>query len=145
MEKIQILFKDSYLSMIKNSQGTKIFRDFFGKIKNKKINLTDEGRRSCALFVSSVLYHFNLIKSPHLTVDGTIKDMRKSGWFETKKPKKGSVILWEKKKGHHHIGFYLSNQKAISNNRKKRMPTVHHFTFNQKRKIEALFWHKKIN
>jgi len=145
MEKIQILFKDNYLSMIKNSQGTKIFRDFFGKIKNKKINSTDKGRRSCAFFVSSILYHFNLIKSPHLTVDGTIKDMRKSGWFEIKKPKEGSIILWEKQKGHYHIGFYLGGQKAISNNRKKRMPTVHHFTFSQKRRIENLFSHRKIS
>ena len=145
MGKPKLLLKESYLSMIKNSEGVKIFRDFWGKIKDKKENLTKNGRHSCAFSVSSILYHFNLINSPHLTVKGTIKDIRKSGWFEIEEFKKGSVILWEKKRGHQHLGFYLTNKKAISNSRRKRVPTIHDFTFNQKRKIEKIFWHKKLN
>jgi len=144
MRKSQLLLKDNYLSMIKNSQGTKIFRDFFAKIKNKKINLTGKGKHSCALFVSSILHHFNLIQSPHLTVDGTIKDMRKSGWFEIERLKTGAVLLWQKQKSHYHLGFYLGEEKAISNDKIKKVPLTHNFTFNQKRKIEKIFWHKKI-
>jgi len=145
MVKPILLLKDSYLSMIKNSEETEMFRDFWGKIRDKKENLTKNGQRSCAFFVTSVLYHFKLIKSPHLTVCGTIRDMRKSSWFEIEKPKNGSVILWEKKRGHYHLGFYLGSKKAISNSRKKRTPIIHHFTFNGKRGIKAFFWNKRIN
>ena len=142
MRKPKLLLKESYLSMIKNSQGTKIFRDFFGKFGGKKENLTKNGRLSCAFFVSSILHHFNLIKKPHLTVNGTIQDMKKSGWIEIDTPQKGSIILWGKRRGHYHLGFYLGNKRAISNSRKKRIPTIHHFTFNHKREIEKIFWHK---
>jgi len=145
MRNLQLLLKDNYLSMIKNSQGTKIFRDFFVKIKNKKINLTGKGKHSCALFVSSILYHFNLIQSPHLTVDGTIKDMRKSGWLEIQRLKTGAVLLWNKQKGHYHLGFYLGKERATSNDRKKRVPQIHHITFKNKRRVKAIFWHYKLN
>ena len=146
MRKVKLLFKNSYLSMVKNSQGTRMFRDFFGKIKNKEENLTKNGRRSCAFFVSLILHHFNLIKFPHLTVRGTIADMKRSGWFKIKKPREGSVILWERKKGRYHLGFYIGNRKAISHDRRKRTPIIHCFTSpnNEKRKIEAFFWTQKI-
>jgi len=112
----------------------------------KKIeNLTENGVLSCAFFVSSILYLFGLIQNIHLSVKGAVKDMKKSGWFEISKPKRGSVLLWEKKDEHYHLGFYLGNQKAISNNFKKKMPIIHHFTYKRKRKIEAIFWHKKLS
>lgn len=144
MQKPKLLLKESYFAMIKNSEGTRMFRDFWGKIGGKKENLTKDGQRSCAFFVSAILRHFNLIKRPHLTVNGTLNDMKKSSWLEIKKPRKGSVILWEKKRGHYHFGFYLGDRKAVSNNREKRVPKIHHFTFNRKRKIEKIFWHRKL-
>jgi len=146
MGKVKLLFKNSYLSMIKNSQGTKMFRDFFGKIRNKKENLTKNGRRSCAFFVSSILYHFHLIKDLHLTVNGTIRDMKKAGWFRTREPREGSVILWEKRRGRYHLGFYLGERKAISNDKRGRTPIIHDLNspHGEKRQIESFFSHKKI-
>lgn len=144
MEKPKFLLKKSYLAMIENSAKAKIFQDYF--VKNKKIeNITESGIFSCAFFVSSILYLFGLIEKIHLPVKGAVKDMNKSGWFEILRPRKGSVLLWEEKEGHYHLGFYLGYQKAISNNYQKKVPAIHHFTYNGKRKIEKIFWHKKLN
>jgi len=96
---------------------------------------------------------FGLIKMPHATVNGTIKDLKKSGWKQIKKPKIGSVLTWEEMKLNgsinKHIGFYIGNGKAISNNYKSGTPIIHHWTFGRKngkpiRKIEAIFWNKKL-
>lgn len=146
MTKPKLLFKESYLLMIKNSKGTKMFRDFFGEINGRKENLTKDGQRSCAFFVSSILYHFYLIRDLHLTVNGTIRDMKKAGWFKTRKPKKGSVILWKKRRDRYHLGFYLGGKKSISNDKRKRTPIIHGLNnpHGEKRQIESFFSHKKI-
>ncbi|MFH0987661.1 MAG: hypothetical protein V1841_02080 [Patescibacteria group bacterium] len=138
-KKLKILLRDSYLGMIRNSEGTKMFRDFFGRVGKNKRNLAKEGRTSCALFVSSIIHHFKLIKEPHLTVSGTLKDMKISGWLKTKNPLPGDVILWDKKNGHYHLGFCLGRDKAISNDREKGLPLSHNLTFGGKRKIKAFF------
>jgi len=151
--RLKIPLKKNYLKMIRNSEGTKIFQDFYG-IYNRKINnLTKGGKLSCAFFVSSILYLFGLIKNIHLGVTretegiaslGLLEDMQKSGWFEISRPKIGCVLLWEKKKGHFHIGFYLGNKKAISNSSTKRKVVIHDYKFDRKRKIEKIFWYKKL-
>ena len=142
--KPKFILKKTYLARIKKSKGTKMFQDCF--VKNKKIeNITQKGIRSCALFVSSILCLFGLIQSVHATIKGTIQDMKKFGWIEISRPKQGSVLLWEEKNRYYHLGFYLGSQKAISNDPKKRTIQIHHFTFQGKRKIEKIFWHKKLN
>lgn len=150
---MKIPLKKNYLAMIRNSEGTKMFRDFFCIYDSKAKNLTKEGKLSCAFFVSSVLYWFGLIKNIHLGVtketediapQGLLEDMERSGWFEISLPKKGCVLLWEKIEGHFHVGFFWGNKKAISNSFKKRMVVIHDFKFKGKRKIEKAFWHKKL-
>jgi len=42
-----------------------------------------------------ILYLFKLIKNVHTTVNSTVKDLQKSGWKLIKKPKVGSIIVWE--------------------------------------------------
>jgi len=66
---------------------------------------------------------------------------------EIKKPKKGSVLVWEKAQFeddglHGHIGFYIGNKKAISNDYKTGCPAEHNYQF---RKIESIWWHSKID
>ena len=152
---IPILF-DTYIAVIKNSVGSKMFRNFYAKVDGKKTDIMKNGDLSCAWFVSSLLYLFKLIKDAHATVNGTIKDLQQSGWKKIKKPKIGSVIVWEKidfgnKDLHKHIGFYIGNNKAIStSNSKKGQPIIHHWTYGIKRnkpvrKVKAIFWHKKLN
>ncbi len=162
---IPILF-DTYIAVIKNSVGSKIFRNFYAEVDGKKIDITKNGNLSCAWFVSSLLYLFKLTKDVHATVDGMIRDLQQSGWKKIspkgeyasgeKRPKIGSILVWEKidfgnKDFHKHIGFYIGNNKAISTNSfKKGRPVIHHWTYGIKRnksvrKIEAIFWNKKIN
>jgi len=138
--------RKNYLAMIEKSEGTRIFQHRFAIDENGKVkDLTERGRLSCAFFVSSILYLCGLISKIHLTVKSTIKDLKKCGWFETSQLKKGCILLWGKKKNHYHLGFYLGNKKAISNSPLKRKPIIHHFTFKGKRKIEKIFWHKKLD
>ena len=145
--------KKNYLAMIRNSERTKMFRDFLGFYDGKTKNLTKGGELSCAFFVSSILYLFGLIKNIHLGVTketedivatGLLEDMRKSGWFEISRPKKGCVLLWGKVEGHFHVGFYLGNKKAISTSSQKRRVAIHDYKFKRKRKLEKSFWHKKL-
>jgi hypothetical protein len=92
-------------------------------------------------------------------VDGTLKDMKKSGWKEIpfdfaqgkQKPKLGCVILWENQRGHEHLGFYIGEESAISHRLEKRMPIEHYWTYgvdkngNPKRKIISLYWNNKLS
>lgn len=153
---IPILF-DTYIAIIKNSVGSKMFRNSYAKINGKKTDILQNGMLSCAFFVSSTLFLFKLIKEIHGTVDGTVRDLEQSDWQKIAKPKIGSIIVWEKidfgnKDFHKHIGFYIGNNKAIStsSNSKKGQPIIHHCTYGIKRnkpvrKVEAIFWNKKLN
>ncbi len=151
--KITIDWRNSYLKMISNSVGTKLFRNFYIYLGKKRKDAVEGGKLSCAFFVSSILRNFGLIKEPHLTVKSALKDMKQSGWFEIKKPRQGAILVWEKRKDergiHKHIGFYICNHRAISNSFYQRKPIRHHWTFGKKgsksyRRIVMIFWHKKL-
>lgn len=148
--KSKLLIFDSYLATIKNSVGTKMFRNLFLNVNGKKTDVLKNGDLSCAYFVSSILYLFGLIKEKHATVDGSIKGMKRFGWKIIKKPKIGCVILWDLKDGHRHLGFYLGGKSAISHRPEKRVPVKHHWTYgvdkngNPKRKILAFHWNDKL-
>ena len=153
-QKVTLNLFDTYLTVIRNSVGSKIFRNFYAEVDGKKTDIMKNGIYSCAWFVSSLLYLLKLIKQPHATVDGTIKDLKQSGWKKIKKPKIGSVLLWElidcgNNEFHRHIGFYVGNNKAVSTSQKLKCPVIHHWTYGIKknrpiRKIEAIFWNKKL-
>ncbi|MCH7883107.1 hypothetical protein IIA95_01685 [Patescibacteria group bacterium] len=151
---IPILY-ETYLVVIKNSVGSRLFRNFYANVRGKKTDIMQHGALSCAFFVSSILAMFKLIGEFHGTVDGTAKDLKQSGWKLITKPRTGCILVWgkivsDKKNSHKHIGFYIGNRKAISNNSKLGQPVIHHWTFGAKngkpkRKIEAIYWHKKLN
>ncbi|OGZ31882.1 MAG: hypothetical protein A2V69_00510 [Candidatus Portnoybacteria bacterium RBG_13_40_8] len=148
----KIVVYGSYLQMIKNSVGTRIFRNLYLMNNGKKIDATKNGDLSCAFFVSNILLIWDLISGGHATVEATTKDMEKSGWEKIPKEKirPGDVIVWEKKlfvngKRHFHNGFYIGNKKAISNDSKKKMPVIHSWDYNGKRKIVSIYAHPKLN
>lgn len=141
---------ETYLATIKNSQGTKLFKNFYAKVNGKETDITKNGILSCAFYASNILHMSKLINSPHVTVSGTIADLEKHGWQKIKRPKIGSVLVWEAimdRDGnpHRHIGFYIGHDQAISNNSKKGYPVAHHWTFGNKknkpvRKVENIYW-----
>lgn len=149
MKKIIPLPFENYLAVIKNSVGSKLFRNFYAKINGKRADIMRDGKLSCAFYVSAILVLFTLIKSTHGTVDGTVKDLQKSGWRSIKKPRIGSIIVWEEVDFgggdvHKHIGFFIGGDKAISNNSELGYPVRHHWTFHNKRKVTMIFWNPKL-
>jgi len=151
MKKQQVipLLKETYLMVIKNSIGSKMFRSLYAKVDGKKTDITRRGDLSCAFYASSVLFLFGLIKKKHATVSSTIKDLKRVGWKEIKKPKIGSVLIWAEKEyengeKYKHIGFYIGNEKAISNSPKYRYPIEHSWNRLQERKIVSILWNPEL-
>ncbi len=148
-KKQAVIFMDTYLAVVRNSVGSKMFRNLYVRIDGKKEDITENGNLSCAIFVSSILFLFKLIKEVHATVNGTTRDLKEFGWQEIKKPKNGCVLVWAEKdfgqgSKHKHIGFYVGNKKAISNNSKYGYPKEHGWNIFDGRKIEAIFWHPNL-
>jgi len=150
-QKIELRLLDSYLATIENSIGTKMFRNLYADVKGKKIDITENGENSCALFASSILVMFGLLKRRHATVKGTLKSMKRSRWAKIKRPKTGAVLIWGpwEKNGHSHMGFYVKDNMAMSNSSKNGTPAKHHWTYGikngkPKRPIESIWWHKSL-
>lgn len=151
MDKDKVNIKKSYLAMAKNSIDSKSFQNLYLKNEQEgKKEVLENGKLSCAFFVSFILHGFDLLKIPHATVSSLKEDMESSGWEKIKELKEGAILIWKKKKEHKHTGFYIGNNQAISNNYKKQVPIKHHVTFGKKsepsyRKIETIFWHPILN
>jgi hypothetical protein len=126
----------SYLQVIKNSVGSHMFRNFYVLRDGKVFDALQNGGRSCAFFVSSILVIFKKLESFHNTVYSTIRDMEKSGWVEVQDLKPGDVIVWEAQEResgtYSHIGFHIGEGKAISTSDASGTPIVHHENQNQK-------------
>ncbi len=133
---LHLLHADTYLAMIEGSIGTQAYRHAYGLVDGQRTDLTQNGTLSCAFFVSDVLRRFRLLQEPHLRVQGTMRDLRASGWEETATPKPGDVLVWEPitdvdGERHFHIGFYVGGLEAISNLTSKGAPGRHHWTFGE--------------
>ncbi len=157
-KKVSLFFKN-YLAQIKKSLGTKMFQNYFLKVGDKEKDILENGRLSCAVFVSSLLILKGLIqgppRSPHAIVKSLIKNLEDSGWYKIPQPRPGAVLVWEaaqigsSSKITDHIGFYLGQNRAISNNLEARTPLEHHWTYGTKngkpvRKVTAIYWHRKL-
>lgn len=134
----------TYLAAIKNSIGSKQYRSLFADVDGTRMDLTEDGRLACALYASWILFHFGFLKAPHVTVDGTVKDLRESGWKDVEEPKEGDVLVWEPtmehdpNEPHQHIGFYIGNGRAVSNSSKLREIVEHDLTFEGRRRLISI-------
>ncbi len=147
--KITPLIKESVLAFVKNSVESNMFRNLYADINGEKKDILEDGRVSCAVFTSAILLQFGLIKEGHATVNGTIKDMEMFGWYKIDEPKEECILVWEPIElggsTNKHTGFYIGNDQAISNSYTKRTPQIHHWTYDDTRKIIAMYWHDKLN
>ncbi len=141
------LLQQSYITMIKNSIWTRIFRNNFFELNWKTIDVVKNWSDSCAYFVSSLLKIFDLIGNIHVTVDWTVKDILKYWWeeYKWKEIQIGSILVWEVKNWHKHIWFYVWNNKAISNSSRKKEIIKHNRDYNSKRNIEKIYVNSKIS
>src|SRR3989344_2481781 len=146
-EEVVRLVPETYIAMIENSVGTKMFQTFYAQVAGTKTNVVEGGKLSCAFYVTSVLVIFGLIQRIHGTVVPTLQDLKESGWREVKKPRPGSVVVW-KEAGHiapisqRHIGFYLGDDTAVSNNHKLGYPCKHSMN-HLDREVDLILWNKK--
>lgn len=152
---IKPLLFETYLAMINNAVGSTMFQTGYAEIDGIKEDIMKGGELSCAFFVSSILSIFNLIDEPHATVKSTVKKMEEAGWIKIDKLEPGCVLIWDEKEQlkwglHIHIGFYVGNDEAVSNNPTGVTPYKHHYTFGTKdngepeRKYTAIYTHPKF-
>ena len=110
--------RSTYLSMIENSVGTKMFQSCFFKKVNTDWSVSsdvcDEGRLSCAFHVSGILKMMDLVRVMCVTVGGLERELNNTGWREciVYPLEIGDVIFWEAMKNsdgkeHRHCGFYV--------------------------------------
>lgn len=131
-----------------------MFQEFY--INNKDI--LNQGSVWCAYFVSNLLKQFNLTPVGRANVDRVIVDLEKKWWShlpvttDAKQIPAGSILVREASHGetynkmHKHIGFYIGDEQAISNNsihftglvNAGFVPVQHHRTYNNTRNITAI-------
>ncbi len=160
---VKLLFKENYLAMIRNAAKGEnhMFRNFFITIDGTERDALADGALSCSTFLSSILYLQNstleFLKKPkwisfvHANVPAVERDMEQNGWQRIDDLCEGAVIVWEARKGveipvygnmHLHAGFYIGNDRAVSNGSNSTlMPEEHHVTYDGTRKIERIWWH----
>lgn len=158
IHRLRIKKLKSLLAIVGNSTkgDNYLFRNLYADENGKEIDVFENGLTACCGYVSWILLALELIKHPHAAVHGTEKDMVASGWYEIKELKPGAVIVWETRVADSglqgemnvklsHMGFYVGNNEAISNDSKGRgFPHKHHFTYNNTRKIEKIYWHPAL-
>ena len=93
-------------------------------------DILENGRYSCAVFVSNLLFLFRMTKDTSATVPSLLRKLEKEPEWTRISPEKalpGDVIFWEKRRGNDHVGFVVSPEEAVSNNAKSRM-IIRHYT-----------------
>ncbi|HET7827436.1 MAG TPA: hypothetical protein VFK97_01040, partial [Candidatus Saccharimonadales bacterium] len=83
--KPQRLYFESYIQLIRNSVGANTWRNFYVKTPSQdRFDALEDGDKSCAFFVSSILLMFKKVDSVHATVQSTVEDMKNHGWIVVK-------------------------------------------------------------
>src|SRR3989338_10911442 len=139
----------SLLAIVENSvKGENhLFRNLYAEENGKEVDIFENGHNSCGAHVSWILLVLELIKHPHASSWGTMKDLFESGWYEIDKLMSGAILVWEARKDAMllgelkprsiHIGFYVGEDEAISNDSKDTgFPRKHHYTYNGTRSEE---------
>lgn len=142
---MQLDRKSTYIAMLSNLPGVELFKHLFVvDDKGEKIDVTEDGKLSCAFVVSSILALFQLIDRPHATVGSTVEATKRAGWVETKTPVEGGLVVWPEAEGHPHIGFYIGDDKCVSNDTKLGVPSLHGLTMRDGRKPEYYLTHQSF-
>lgn len=141
-QKPKRLVKKSYLSFVRNSVGTEMFRNFYIKDNGVIFDAANDGEFSCAFYVSGLLSLLGLAKKMHGTIASTEKDLIESGWVITNQPTTGCIVKWGPRKedpnNHEYIGFYLGNNRCVSSSSLQKK-VVEHPLIDKDREILAFY------
>ncbi len=143
--KMELLLFDTYLTVIKNSTSSRLFRHFYAEIEGKKTDILGNGENSCAFYVTSILKLFNMINEIHTTVPNTMNALLAEGWLQVNVTDMlpGDVLIWDWNGQHGHIGFYIGNNMAISNSSIKKSPKKHSWNYEGQRNVVTVYRHKR--
>ncbi len=127
---------ETYLRMIENAPGTRMFASLFVRRKDDGTvtDVLNDGEYSCAVFASSVLTLAGLIDRPVATVASLRRVLDERGWHRTDQSSRpGDVVVWEDRlesdgTPHSHIGFAVGDDEAVSTSAKERRVVRHHLT-----------------
>lgn len=129
--------KATYLAMIRQLPGVKLFQKMYITTEEgQDVEVTEDGKLSCAFVVTSILTIFGLMDRLHGTVTGTLREAEKLGWQKTDMPTEGDLVLWGEYEGHPHIGFYIGEGRCVSNNTELGVPSEHDLTMKDGREPE---------
>jgi len=135
--------KKTYEWTIEKSVGSRMFQNcWFNTPEGKLVEVCQDGDLSCAYFVSSILYRFDLISTMHVRVESLEKELTLCGWHSTERLLPGVVVVWEPKLArdgemHRHIGFYLCNDECVSNDPKGTVPIFHDVYFRSEQMLDS--------
>lgn len=139
---------DTLLALAEGSCGAHTWRHLYLRREPADEDILRGGDLSCAYFISSLLLIMQLIKEPHATVQGCLRDMTTSGWHQISKPQPGAVLVWEPKgngqESHSHIGLYVGDKRAVSNSSWRRYPVRHHWTYHGRRQLISIWQHPEL-
>jgi hypothetical protein len=149
---VRLLFKKSYLAMIRNAAAgeNRMFRNLYALVDGAEHDILEDGKLSCAAFVSGILTLYGLIARPHATVGGTERAMRERGWAEIPEPREGAVLSWQPityadGRTHGHLGFYVGDDRAVSNaSNDGGIVREHHWTYDGARRVVRIWWHPDL-
>lgn len=138
--------------MIKGSVGSNAYQHIWADFDGIRKDTMEDGRASCAFFVSGILAMFNVIDKYHSIVPNVVEAMIKAGWQKVEAPKAGDVLVWDDKVVESgepavpHMGFYIGEEKAVSNSASSRAPAVHDYLFrdHEERQIIAIYRGKHL-
>lgn len=147
---LEILKYDTYISIIKNSVGSRLFNSFMVRIKDTGAieDILKDGEYSCAFFVSSVLTLLHAIDKPCTTVSSLERKIEEDNhWFEVTADEiePGDVIFYEDTtftdgSTDGHVGFVQDEQNVVSNNFQLRQITRHNLHLRPIKKIYRHIW-----
>ena len=154
LQRVEIDFFATYFARIVGSEDSHAYRTVWAKVNEVKKDITEGGKKSCALFVSTILHGFDLVESVHTSVPGTVGDLEHSGWKKIPHPRLGAVVTWagiQYGDGlyHAHMGFVTKKNEAMSMSDKTRTPIRHHLTYGRPgtkkhRPVMEIWWHPKL-
>lgn len=134
----------SYLAAIRNAEGSRMFSELYLDRDGESIDVLEDGRLSCAVFVTSLLYIFGLIDKTHATVSSTEQDLLVSGWELVTELKPGAIIIWERDDSpdpQRHIGFCLDEKYGMSTSSEKSCVVKHNISY---RPVQAIYSYSKF-
>lgn len=146
-----LILPDTYLAMIQNSVGTRMFRRVYARDSSgRQKDIVRNGELACAFFVSFVLHNFKCLVEPHMTVSGTLADMQTSGWRNVPPDQlQPGDVVWGTRPnepgGHKHIGFGLGAGWAVSTDLTQGEVRKHWVDFDYRRQIESAWRHAALS